>query len=64
MAIVDARAVWYVAASALGFSGMSLLVKLASARLPTGEIVLARAVVTLWSLRDMRRAGFPAKQGR
>lgn len=41
------RAVWYVAASALGFSGMSLLVKLASARLPTGEIVLARAVVTL-----------------
>jgi len=34
-------------ASALGFSGMSVLVKLASERLPTGELVLARAVVTL-----------------
>ena len=34
-------------ASALGFSVMSVLVKLASERLPTGEIVLARAVVTL-----------------
>ena len=34
-------------ASALGFSVMSVLVKVASQRLPTGEIVLARAVVTL-----------------
>lgn len=33
--------------SALGFSVMSVLVKLASETLPTGEIVLARAVVTL-----------------
>ena len=41
------RAVLYMAASALGFSAMALLVKLASERLPTGEIVLARAVVTL-----------------
>lgn len=36
-----------MAASALGFSVMSVLVKLASQRLPTAEIVLARAVVTL-----------------
>ncbi len=36
-----------MAASALGFSAMSVLVKVASERLPTGEIVLARAVVTL-----------------
>ncbi len=34
-------------ASAFGFSVMSVLVKVASQRLPTGEIVLARAVVTL-----------------
>jgi len=34
-------------ASAFGFSIMSMLVKVASARLPTGEIVFARAVVTL-----------------
>lgn len=37
----------YMIASAFGFSVMSMLVKLASARLPTGEIVLARGVVTL-----------------
>ena len=36
-----------MAASALAFSGMSALVKLASATLPSAEIVLARAVVTL-----------------
>lgn len=41
------RGIWYMAASALGFSAMSVLVKIASKRLPTGEIVLARAVVTL-----------------
>ncbi len=41
------RGVSYMAASALGFSAMSVLVKLASQRLPTGEIVLARGVVTL-----------------
>ncbi|CAN5802684.1 DMT family transporter [soil metagenome] len=41
------RGVLYMAASALGFSVMSLLVKIASKRLPTGEIVLARGVVTL-----------------
>ena len=33
--------------SAFGFSIMSMLVKLASVRLPTGEIVLARAIFTL-----------------
>lgn len=41
------RGVSYMMASALGFSVMSVLVKVASQRLPTGEIVLARAVVTL-----------------
>ena len=41
------RGLVYMAASALGFSAMSVLVKVASPRLPTGEIVLARAIVTL-----------------
>lgn len=41
------RGVSYMVASAFGFSVMSLLVKITSQRLPTGEIVLARAVVTL-----------------
>jgi len=41
------RGVFYMALSALAFSVMAALVKLASPRLPTGEIVLARAVMTL-----------------
>ena len=41
------RGVLYMALSALGFSVMSMLVKLASPRVPTGEIVLVRAVMTL-----------------
>ncbi|MEO8698692.1 MAG: DMT family transporter [Kofleriaceae bacterium] len=41
------RGVVYMAASALGFSVMSVLVKVASVTIPTGEIVLSRAVVTL-----------------
>jgi drug/metabolite transporter (DMT)-like permease len=41
------RGVLYLAASAFSFSCMSLLVKLASPRLPTGEIVFARVLVTL-----------------
>jgi drug/metabolite transporter (DMT)-like permease len=45
--VKPSRGVLYMAASALGFSAMSVLVKVASTRLPTGEIVLARAVVTL-----------------
>jgi drug/metabolite transporter (DMT)-like permease len=54
------RGVAYMVASALGFSAMSLLVKIASARLPTGEIVLARAVITLVvSYAMVRRAGIP-----
>lgn len=36
-----------MAAAALAFSAMSALVKVASATLPSGQIVLARAVVTL-----------------
>jgi drug/metabolite transporter (DMT)-like permease len=52
------RGVLYMAASALGFSAMSVLVKVASPRLPTGEIVFARAVVTLvLSYAMVRRAG-------
>jgi drug/metabolite transporter (DMT)-like permease len=52
------RGVAYMVASALGFSAMSLLVKIASERLPTGEIVLARGVVTLVvSYWMVRRAG-------
>lgn len=43
----SARGVVYMATSAFGFSLMSMLVKVASARLPTGEIVLARALLTL-----------------
>src|SRR4051812_11944037 len=47
-----------MAASAFGFSCMALLVKLASARLPTGEIVFARALITLvLSYVMVRRAG-------
>jgi drug/metabolite transporter (DMT)-like permease len=54
------RGVLYMAASALGFSAMSVLVKLASTRMPTGEIVLARAVVTLLlSYAMVRRADLP-----
>ena len=45
--MAPSRGVLYMIASAFAFSVMSLLVKLASARLPTGQIVLARAVVTL-----------------
>jgi drug/metabolite transporter (DMT)-like permease len=44
---VKSRGVFYMTLSALGFSVMSVLVKLASPRLPTGEIVLARAIMTL-----------------
>jgi len=52
------RAVGYMALAALGFSAMSVLVKLASRELPTGEIVLVRAVITLaLSFALVRRAG-------
>jgi drug/metabolite transporter (DMT)-like permease len=48
----------YMAASALFFSLMSVLVKVAGARLPPQEIVLARVVVTLvLSYALVRRAG-------
>src|SRR5690349_7971906 len=47
-----------MALSALGFSAMSMLVKVVSVRLPTGEIVLARAVMTLViSYAMVKRAG-------
>src|SRR5688572_22474686 len=47
-------------ASAFGFSVMSMLVKVASARLPTGEIVLTRGVVTLVATYVMiAREGLP-----
>ena len=54
------RAVVLMTASAFAFSVMSMLVKVASARLPTGEIVLARGVVTLIvSYVMVVRAGLP-----
>jgi drug/metabolite transporter (DMT)-like permease len=56
------RAVVYMLASAFAFSVMSMLVKVASADagLPTGEIVLARGVVTLVASYVMvRRARLP-----
>ena len=47
-----------MALSALGFSVMAVLVKLAARELPTGEIVLVRALVTLaLSFALVRRAG-------
>ncbi len=52
------RAAVYMATSAFGFSVMAVLVKLAARELPTGEIVLARALVTLaLSFWLVRRAG-------
>ncbi|HEX3479298.1 MAG TPA: DMT family transporter [Kofleriaceae bacterium] len=52
------RGVLYMTASAFGFSVMGVLVKLASSRMPIGEIVFARAVITLGiSLVMVRRAG-------
>lgn len=50
----------YMAYSAFWFSAMALLVKIAGARLPSMEIVLVRAVITLalsWAL--VRRAKLP-----
>ncbi len=52
------RGVLFMVASALAFSAMSALVKLAGANLPSQEIVVARAIVSLvltWGL--LRRAG-------
>jgi drug/metabolite transporter (DMT)-like permease len=52
------RGVLYMAASAFSFSVMALLVKVASPRLPTGELVFSRAVITLaLSYAMLRRAG-------
>lgn len=56
--MIKSRGVLYMTLSALGFSIMSVLVKLAAPRLPTGEIVLARAVMTLGlSYVMVKRAG-------
>src|SRR2546430_1815248 len=52
------RGVLYMALSAFAFSVMAMLVKIASETLPTGEIVLARAAVTLvLSYALLRHAG-------
>lgn len=60
----DAPGAWfpagmrYMAAGALAFSVMSLLVKVAGQRLPSQEVVMMRAVVTLLlSAWTVRRAG-------
>jgi drug/metabolite transporter (DMT)-like permease len=58
------RGAAYMVASAAGFSVMSVLVKVASARgLPTGEIVLGRSVVTLVLSLAMVRAARVAPSG-
>ena len=55
---MSSRGVLFMVLSALGFSVMSMLVKLASPHMPTGEIVLARAIMTLAiSYVMVRRAG-------
>ena len=55
---MKSRGVLYMTLSALGFSIMSVLVKVAAKRLPTGEIVLARALMTLvLSYVMVKRAG-------
>jgi len=52
------RGVLYMAASAFAFSVMALLVKLTSSRLPIGELMFARALITLLlSYAMVRRAG-------
>ena len=45
--VMRSRSVVYMSVSALGFSTMTALVKLSTQTLPTGEVVVARAVVTL-----------------
>ena len=51
----------YMAAGALSFSIMSLLVKVAGQRLPSQEVVMVRAVITLaLSWWGVRHAGVPA----
>jgi drug/metabolite transporter (DMT)-like permease len=57
-AVKLSRGVLYLAASALCFSMMGLLVQVAAARLPTGEIVFARVLITLvLSYAMLRREG-------
>jgi drug/metabolite transporter (DMT)-like permease len=55
----SSRAAYYMVASAFGFAAMAMLVKVAARRgIPTGEVVLVRAVVTLIaSFVMVRRAG-------
>jgi drug/metabolite transporter (DMT)-like permease len=57
---MSSRGVLYMALSAFAFSVMAVFVKLASTRLPTGEIVCARAAMTLvLSYWMVRRASLP-----
>ena len=57
-ALVPSAGLRYMAAGAFWFSLMSLLVKVAGERLPSQQIVLARAVLTLaFSYALVRRAG-------
>jgi hypothetical protein len=55
----------YMAAGALSFSVMSLLVKVAGQRLPSQEMVMVRAVITLilstWAVRAARVSPCPAR---
>ena len=56
------RGVLYMAASAFAFSVMGLLVKVATPRLPVGELVFARALITLvLSYAMLRHAGLSVR---
>jgi len=61
------RGVLFMMLSALGFSIMSVLVKVVSPRLPTGEIVLARAAITLvisyWLVRRAQLSPWGTRHG-
>ena len=58
------RGARYMIVSAFAFSVMTLLVKLVGQRLPSQEIVAARAAVTLvLSYVALRRAGVPVRIG-
>ena len=57
----------YMAAGALSFSVMSLLVKVAGQRLPSQEVVMVRAVITLalsaWAVRSARVSPWGMRRG-
>jgi drug/metabolite transporter (DMT)-like permease len=65
---MQSRGVLFMILSAVGFSVMSMLVKLVSERIPTGEIVLMRAVMTLalsyWLVRRANLSPWGVQRGK